>query len=181
MASVKIRRQDEARARPELCSGDHSSRAITEPHISSDSMVVEPATSYRDQPSVTNISISGERVYPSSYQSPLHLIRQCSQDRQHDLQGIGAQFGTSLDDSRQTLSADLPPFLDLTSYCPYHSQLLRCDLQGEGTSALSQGKDAATYQSGDSCHVTKQGCWCRHSMWNISNGYWKDHPLFAMV
>ncbi|KAF5876172.1 uncharacterized protein Bfra_002574 [Botrytis fragariae] len=92
---------------------------------------------------------ASERAYPSSYHSAHRLIRQCSQNRQHDLQKIGAQFGTSLDVSRQTLSADLPPFPDLTSYCSYHSQLLRSDLQGEGTSALSQGKDAATYQPDD--------------------------------
>ncbi|KAF7942803.1 uncharacterized protein EAE97_006257 [Botrytis byssoidea] len=164
MDSVKDRRRDEARARPEHTSRDYSSRATTEPHISSDNAVVEPATLPRDQPSVTNVSMSGERAHPDSYQSSHHLIRQCSQDRQHDLQGIGAQFETSLDDFRQTLSADLPPFLGLTSDCPYYSQLLRSDLQGEGTSALSQGKDAATYQSDDQCHVTKQGCWCRHNL-----------------
>ncbi|KAF7940236.1 uncharacterized protein EAE98_000363 [Botrytis deweyae] len=149
MAPVKIKGQGEARERPEHTSRDYFSRATTEPHISSDSVVVEPATLSQDQLSFTNASISGERVHPSSYQSSHHLIHQCSQDRQHDLQGIGAQFGTSLDDFRQTLSADIPPFLDLTSYCPYHSQLLLSDLQGEGTSALKQAKDAATYQSDD--------------------------------
>ncbi|TGO69954.1 hypothetical protein BOTNAR_0005g00360 [Botryotinia narcissicola] len=142
MASEKNRRRHEAQA----------------------SVMVEPATLSQDQPSFTNISISSKRVHPSSYQIPHHLIRQCSQGRQHDLRGIGAQFETSLDDFRQTLSADLPPFLGLTSDCPYHSQLLQSDLQGEGTSALSQGKDAATYQSDDQCHVTKQGCWCRYSL-----------------
>lgn len=111
--------------------------------------MVEPATLPQDQPSFTNISIYSERVHPSSHHSSHHLIRQCSQDRQHDLQGIGAQFGTSLEHFRQTLSADIPPFIDLTSYCPHHSQLLLADLQGEGTFALTQGKDAATYQSDD--------------------------------
>ncbi|THV53684.1 hypothetical protein BGAL_0044g00090 [Botrytis galanthina] len=164
MASEKNGRRDEARARPEHISRDCSSRGTTEPHISSVNTVVEPATLPRDQPSVTNVSISGERGHPSSYQISRHLIRQCSQDRQHDLRGIGAQFETSFDDFRQTLSADLPPFLDLTSYCPCHSQLLQSDLQGEGTSALSQGKDAATYQSDDRYHVTKQGCWCKYSL-----------------
>ncbi|TGO43331.1 hypothetical protein BHYA_0002g01360 [Botrytis hyacinthi] len=149
MASEKNRRRDKVRARPEHSSRDYSLRATTEPHISSDSVMVGPATLSQDQPSFTNISISDERVNPSSYQSSHHLIRQCSQDTQHDLQGIGAQFGTSLDDFRQTLSADIPPFIDLTSYCPYHSQLLLSDFQGEGTSALTQGKDTATYQSDD--------------------------------
>ncbi|TGO92256.1 hypothetical protein BPOR_0007g00400 [Botrytis porri] len=65
MASVKNRRRDEARARPKHSLREYSPRATTEPHVSSDSVVVEPATLSRDQPSVTEISIPGERVHPS--------------------------------------------------------------------------------------------------------------------